>query len=119
MSPVVGVGSPVCSPACSSQQTEARCNCSSADPCEEESDCPGSALSCRLAGPDKERMRMRETSLETSLLCPVSVCSVSPQLGRGRGLSGSPRSARSNSTVKTQTVISYLSSRSFIVIIAN
>ena len=119
MSPVVGVGSPVCSPACSSQQREVRCNCSSAAPCEEEADCPVSAPSCRLAGPDKERMRMRETTLETSLLCPVSACSVSPLLERGRGESGSPRSARSNSTVKTQTVISYLSSSSFIVIIDN
>ena len=69
----VGVGSPACGPvcspvwgpACSIHQTEARCNCSSADPCEEESDCPGSVLSCRLPGPDKERMRMMLTRLET------------------------------------------------------
>ena len=59
----VGVGSPACSPACS-QQREDRCNCSSAAPCEEEEDCPGSALSCRPRGPDNERMRMVETTRE-------------------------------------------------------
>ena len=59
-----GVGSPACSPACSSHQREVHCNCSSAAPGEEEANCPESVLSCSLAGPDKERMRLETTTLE-------------------------------------------------------